>query len=466
MHRTAVLNVVGLSQRLIGGATPHIQSFLDGENIRLAKVKPVLPAVTCSAQATYLTGLWPSQHGIVGNGWYERDYAEHRFWKQSNRLVHGTKLWESLRADDPDFTCAKLFWWFNMFSTADFSITPRPIYCADGNKVFDVTGFPANLPARVKKHLGPFPFPHFWGPMSDIRSTAWIAESAKWVEDHHWPGLSLVYLPHLDYNFQRLGPNHPDVQNDLRDIDRVVGDLIRFYTQRNVKVVLLSEYSITEVSRPVHLNRIFRRHGWISVKDELGRESLELGACRAFAIADHQAAHVYVNDHTITDQVRAVLESTEGVEEVFHDSFKHYNGIDHPRSGDFVVLADPGSWFTYYYWEDDALAPDYARTVDIHRKCGYDPVELFLDPSIRSPKRKLAGKLIRKKLGLRTLFDVIPLDASLVKGSHGRLPESPSDWPVLAGEFDFPKSGQIAPTDVFGYLRNLCSSGHGYELGF
>ena len=281
--------------------------------------------------------------------------------------------------------------------------------------------------------------------MSGIPSTAWIADSAKWVEEHHWPGLSLVYLPHLDYNFQRLGPNDPAVTTDLREIDEVVGDLIRFYKSKHVKVVLLSEYSITEVSRPVHFNRIFREHGWIRIKEELGRETIDLGACRAFAIADHQVAHVYVNDPTITNDVRAVLESTEGVEEVFHDAFKYYNGIDHHRAGDFVVLADKESWFTYYYWLDDQLAPDYARCVDIHRKCGYDPVELFLDPAIKSPKRTLGTKLLRKKLGFRTLFDVIPLDATLVKGSHGRLPEDARDWPVLIGEFEFPPPGKSPP---------------------
>ena len=193
MERTAVLNVVGLTPRLIGEHTPQIREFV--QRNRLARIEPVLPAVTCTAQATYLTGKLPRDHGIVANGWYDRDYAEHRFWKQPNQLVQAPKLWEMLRSEDPEFTCAKLFWWFNMYSSADISITPRPLYSADGSKHFDVHTQPMALRDRIKKDLGPFPFRNFWGPGSDIRSSVWIAESAKWVEDKHWPSLSGACAP-------------------------------------------------------------------------------------------------------------------------------------------------------------------------------------------------------------------------------------------------------------------------------
>lgn len=461
MERTAILNVVGLTTRLIGDATPNIRAFL--ESHKIARIEPVVPAVTCTAQATYLTGKLPRDHGIVANGWYDRDYAEHRFWKQPNQLVRGEKLWEMLRRLDPEFTCAKLFWWFNMYSSADFSITPRPLYPADGKKVFDVHTQPMGMRDRIKKDLGPFPFRYFWGPASGIQSSAWIAESAKWVEEKHWPSLSLVYLPHLDYNLQRVGLDAGHINQDLRDIDNIVGDLIRFYEHRGIRVALLSEYGITDVDRPVHLNRIFREKGWLSIKSELGLETLDLGGSRAFAIADHQVAHVYVNDPSIMDEVRAVLEATEGVEQVLGKMEKHYNGLNHERSGDFVAVSDARSWFTYYYWLDDKLAPDFARCVDIHRKCGYDPVELFLDPKIKHPKLKVGLKLARKMLGFRMLMDVIPLDATLVRGSHGRVPEDAADWPVLIGDFpDIPRNGVVAAHEVFAHLYHLCSHGQGY----
>jgi predicted AlkP superfamily pyrophosphatase or phosphodiesterase len=462
MQRTAILNVVGLTPRLICDATPRIREFL--ERNRIARVQPLLPAVTCTMQSTLLTGRLPRDHGIVANGWYDREYAEHRFWKQSNLLVSGEKLWEALRRQDPEFTCAKLFWWYNMYSSADFAITPRPLYPADGSKVFDVHTQPMGLRERIKKDLGAFPFPYFWGPAAGIKSTQWIASSAKWVEEKCWPSLSLVYLPHLDYDLQRFGLDMEKITPALKQIDEVVGDLIRFYEQRNVKVVLLSEYGITSVDRPVHLNRLFREKGWITIKNELGRETFDLGASKVFAIADHQLAHIYIQDEAMTQEVRTLLESTPGVQQVLGKQEKFFAGLDNPRSGDLVAVADARSWFTYYYWMDDKLAPDFARCVDIHRKCGYDPVELFIDPSIRYPKLKIAWKLLLKTLRIRSLFDIIPLDASLVKGSHGRVPEDSEDWPVLIGDLPLlPKSGKLAAHEVCNHLFEHCSRGNGYQ---
>ena len=456
MHRTAILNVVGLTPRLIGEHTPQIRAFM--ERNRSALIEPVLPAVTCTAQATYVTGRPPREHGAVANGWYDRDYAEHRFWKQPEQLVQGEKLWDMLRKHDPEFTCAKVFWWYNMHSTADYTVTPRPLYLSDGSKVFDIHTQPMGMRDRLKRDLGPFPFMNFWGPASGIESSRWIADSARWIEEKHWPTLSLVYLPHLDYNLQRVGLQMELIKNDLQQIDEVVGELIRFYEKRQIKVILLSEYGITDVDRPVHLNRVFREKGWLSIKDEVGLETLDLGGSRAFAIADHQLAHIYVNDPTIMDEVQAVLAETPGVEKVLGKVEKHYAGLNHARSGDLVAIADARSWFTYYYWQDDAKAPDFARCVDIHRKCGYDPVELFIDPELKFPKLKLALTLAKKKLGFRYLMDVIPLDATLVKGSHGRIPEDTADWPVLIGDFPhLPPNSPVRADQVYGHLAAVCA---------
>jgi predicted AlkP superfamily pyrophosphatase or phosphodiesterase len=462
MQRTAVLNVVGLTSRLLGEHMPQLRAFM--ERNACAIVEPVLPAVTCSAQATYLTGKLPRDHGIVANGWYDREEAEHKFWKQSNHWVKGEKLWEALRRVDPEFTCAKLFWWFNMYASVDYSITPRPLYPADGRKVFDVHTQPMGMRERIKKDLGAFPFPSFWGPGADIKSTLWIAQSARWVEDKHWPSLSLVYLPHLDYNLQRHGLDMSRVAQDLRDVDEVVGGLIRFYEQRHVAVVVLSEYGITDVEQPVHLNRVFREKGWISIKEELGRDAIDLGGSRVFAIADHQVAHIYVQDAELIPEVREVVQSVPGVQQVLAKQDKYLLGLEHERSGELIAVADSKSWFTYYYWMDERRAPDYARCVDIHRKCGYDPVELFLDPGLAWPKLKVGMKLAKKLLGFRMLMDVVPLDAMLVRGSHGRVPEDKADWPVLMGGFHhLPRSGMIQATDVYQQLYQHCVHGQGYK---
>lgn len=429
--RLAVINLVGLSRSLLGPDMPGLTRF--AEKHGLQSYAPAFPAVTCTAQSSIATGTSPAGHGIVANGWYDRESAEVRFWKQSNHLVRGEKLWDKLRREVPGFTCAKLFWWYNMYSTADFSITPRPLYPADGRKVFDVHTQPMEMRDDLKNDLGPFPFPAFWGPAAGIASSEWIAASAKWVEEKHSPTLSLVYLPHLDYPLQKDGPAAATIPAELRKIDALATDLIGYYESRGVRVLVLSEYGISPVSRAVHLNRLFRQKGWIQIKDELGLETLDCGASRAFAVADHQVAHVYVNDATIRDEVRNLLENTPGIDEVRVSAEIWGEGVATGRGGDFIAIAAADAWFTYYFWEDDAVAPDYARTIDIHRKPGYDPCELFIDPALKFPKLRIAKFLLKKKLGLRGLLDVIPLDASLVKGSHGRDRVADDERPVLLG---------------------------------
>jgi predicted AlkP superfamily pyrophosphatase or phosphodiesterase len=461
MTRTAVINVVGLSESLLGEHTPRINAFRTGG--ALTRIEPAFPAVTCTAQSTYLTGLPPAEHGIVANGWYHRELAEVQFWKQSNRLVGGKKIWETLRESNPGFTCTKLFWWYNMYSTADWSITPRPMYPADGRKVFDIYAWPFSVREEIKRELGEFPFPAFWGPAAGVDSprfkadavSKWIAESAKWIQRKYAPTLNLIYLPHLDYNLQRLGPNHPLIASDLQRIDAIVGDLIDFFAKQSVQVVLLSEYGISAVDTPVHLNRLFRERGWLTVKEELGLELLDCGASRVFAVADHQAAHVYLNDATLENEVRALLEQQSGVGAVWGAAEQVQNGLNHARAGDLIAVAKDRAWFTYYYWLDDQRAPDFARTVDIHRKPGYDPVELFLDPKIPLVKAKIAWRLLQKKLGFRMLMDVVPLDASLVKGSHGAKPTNTQEWPVIITNHSTATlSAQCRATDVFNILRS------------
>ena len=451
MKRVAVLNVVGLTKGLIAKNLPRIRGI--AESRQTTSFAPAFPAVTTTAQATYLTGTSPSDHGIVGNGWYEREDAEVRFWKQSNHLVRGEKLWEALRREKGDFRCAKMFWWYNMYSSAEWSVTPRPIYPADGRKVLDVYAHPPGLRDELVGELGEFPFLSFWGPRAGLPSSQWIADSARWVEEREQPDLNLVYLPHLDYGLQRWGPDAPEMTEEFDGIDQLVSDLVDFFEARGVEVVLLSEYGISKVDRPVHLNRIFREKGWIQIKDELGLEILDAGASRAFAVADHQVAHVYVQDDSIRNEVRHVVESAEGVAEVREGCFG--KGIGEQRSGDFVAVASADAWFTYYYWLDDSVAPDFARTVDIHRKPGYDPAELHIDPTIALPQIRVASFLLKKKLGLRALLPVIPLDASLVKGSHGRDHVQEDEQPVLIGS---DASSVSSAEGVFGYLKALCMS--------
>jgi predicted AlkP superfamily pyrophosphatase or phosphodiesterase len=446
MKKTVVLDIVALSPRVIGEHTPFLKKWIASKN--QAVVEPVLPAVTCSAQSVYLTGKWPAENGIVGNGWYFQDECEIKFWRQSNKLVQAEKVWEVLRKENPGFTVANMFWWYNMYSSADYAVTPRPLYPADGRKLPDCHSQPMELRDRLQAELGQFPLFTFWGPNTTIESSKWIAEAAKKVEQWYNPTLNLIYIPHLDYNLQKYGIDFSKIAKDLSEVDNLAKDLITFFEDRGAEVLLLSEYGITSVSKPIHLNRVFREKGWIQVKNELGRETLDAGSSAVFAVADHQVAHIHVNDHSKLAEAKALLEKTPGIEKVLDAQGKKDYHIDHARSGDLVVIADADSWFTYYFWLDDAKAPDYARCVDIHRKPGYDPVELVLDPAIKVPILKIGSKVL-KKLGFRYLMDVIPLDATLVKGAHGRIPESDLDKPLFVSQSYLNSAEKIQPTEVF-----------------
>jgi predicted AlkP superfamily pyrophosphatase or phosphodiesterase len=430
MRKTVVINVVGLTPGLLGPHTPYLSDW--SRRGKVARIEPALPAVTCTAQSTYLTGKYPDQHGVVANGWYFRDECEVKFWRQSNHLVQAPKIWEMARELDPTFTCANLFWWYNMYSSVDYSVTPRPMYPADGRKIPDIYTQPAQLRPELNSLLGTFPLFDFWGPRTSIRSSQWIADAAKMVEQKYNPTLTLIYLPHLDYNLQRVGPNSMSIQKDLQEIDAVCKDLIAFFEQREADVIVLSEYGITDVARPIHINRVLRSHGLVAVREEMGLELLDAGASAAFAVADHQVAHIYVNDVSKMKQVRDVLEQMPSIEYLLDSAGKEAHHLNHSRSGDFIAVAERDAWFTYYYWLDDNRAPDFARTVDIHRKPGYDPVELFINPSLRLPVLKVGLTLLKKQLGFRYLMDVIPLDASLVRGSHGAVSVTEAESPLFA----------------------------------
>ena len=442
-----VLDVVGLTPRLLGEHTPNLLALSRRGGWRA--LGQVTPAVTCSAQATYLTGALPGAHGVVGNGWYFRELAEVMFWRQSNALVGGEHVWDAARRRDPGFTAANMFWWFNMYSGADIGVTPRPMYPADGRKIPDCYAAPAALRDELTERFGRFPLFNFWGPATSIASSRWITDATLHVMATRRPTLTLCYLPHLDYVLQRVGPDHPDVARDLREVDALCGELIEAADRRGAEVVVLSEYGITPVSRPVHINRALREAGLLALREEMGRELLDAGASQAFAVADHQLAHVYVRDPAQVAGVRALLERLPGVERVLDAEGKAAAGLDHPRAGELVAVSDADAWFTWYHWLDDSRAPDYARTVDIHRKPGYDPVELFLDPALAWPKGAVAWRLLKRKLGLRALLDVIPLDASLVRGSHGRPTDDPADGPLLlSSRADLLPAGAVAATEV------------------
>jgi predicted AlkP superfamily pyrophosphatase or phosphodiesterase len=447
MHPTIVLLVVGLTPRHFGPHVPRLSALARAGAMR--PLRTVTPAVTCTVQATFMTGGLPRDHGIVANGWLFRDLMEVWLWRQSNRLVAGEKIWEAGRRRDPAFTTANLFWWYNMAASHDIGVTPRPIYKSDGRKLPDCYTQPPDLRDELTRELGAFPLFQFWGPKTSIASSRWIADAALHVRRTRSPTLTLVYLPHLDYDLQRFGPDDPHIHNSLGEVDAVAGDLIADGQRDGARVIVLSEYGITPVSTPIHINRVLREAGLLCVRVEDAGELLDIPQSKAFAVADHQVAHLYVRESHMIADVKRIVAALPGVEQVLDRAGQGAVGLDHARSGELVAIARPDAWFTYYYWLDDRNAPDFARLVEIHRKPGYDPVELFFDPAIRFPALAAGWRLAARRLGFATLMDVIPLDASLVKGSHGRPTDDPADGPVfLSSEPRLVPEGPIAATAV------------------
>ena len=422
MQRLLILNVVGLTPRLMRHA-PRLGA------LPFKPMEGVFPAVTMTAQASMLTGLPPSAHGVVGNTWYWRELGEVRNWVQSNRLMQGETIYQAARAANKDFTCAKMFWWFNQGSGCTYSATPKPHYGSDGSKEFDILTEPPELAHELTAQLGDFPFHAFWGPMAGLPSSDWIARATAQVMRDKKPTLTLCYLPHLDYDFQRLGEK-ADAAKLVGEVDACAGVALDAAAEIGAQVLVVSEYGLKSVSSPVYINRVLRREGFLRVRPGPFGEMLDVHESRAFAVCDHQCAHVYVKDPSDLAPVRRQLEATEGVARVLDRDAQAELQIDHERSGDLVALSEPDAWFAYPYWLDDEQAPDFARSVDIHRKPGYDPCELFLAGS----KAGMGATLMRKKLGLRYRFKSCPLDASIVRGSHGLVPADPLDGAVIAGD--------------------------------
>ena len=426
MTKVCIINAVGLTPNLLKHA-PRIST--------LGTVSPLrspIPAVTCTSQATLLTGKAPAEHGIVGNGWYYRDTQEIRFWQQANSLISGEKFYEGVET-------AKMFWWFNQSAPVKYSATPKPHYGCDGSKVFDIldqTGC-----ALVQK-LGPFPLFTFWGPNAGLPCSDWIAKATALVMRNHKPQVTMTYLPHLDYDFQRFPEQDPE---RVAELDACAGQVIEAAEDINAKVVVISEYGLVPVSRPIHINRHLREMGLLRVRSGPFGEMMLPGDSEAFAVSDHQIAHIYVRDISRIDLVAKALQSIPGVARIARPIELELN---HPRSGELIALSEPDAWFTYYYWLDNQFAPDFAKTVDIHRKPGYDPCELFM-----TSRFKAISRLAQKKAGLRYKMDVIPLNAELVRGSHG-LQNQPEEGPLIVGPGELPSDMK----EFHAYCRGLLNS--------
>jgi len=455
-----LINAVGLTPSLLQHAPRLLELAKRGWQVAL---QDVVPAVTMSAQATILTGKPVYGHGIVGNGWLYRDTNEVRFWQQSNRLMQAEPLYQTAKdrakAKGKDFRVAKIFWWFNQGANVDFSITPKPHYGIDGNKVFGIHGNPQHLVSQLEEKFGAFPFHTFWGPKAGLPCTKWIAQASAEVLEKESPDLTLVYLPHLDYDPQRFGPSGTDMPKVVKELDDACAPLLDVANKKGAQVWVVSEYGHCDVDTPVYLNRELRREGWVEVRNGPFGEQVDLFQSRAFAVCDHQVAHIYVNDLEHLKAIAEFVKNIPGVSKVLVGEERSALHLNHSRSGEIIALSQPKSWFAYPFWFEDEFAPDYARCVAIHAKPGYDPCELFFDPKLSFPTMKVIRKVLQKKLGFRMKLDVVPLDARIVKGSHGLPSTNPENGPLLIGTGPKPDSNWLPMHNVRDLILQACRVG-------
>ncbi|MEW6219548.1 MAG: nucleotide pyrophosphatase/phosphodiesterase family protein [Thermodesulfobacteriota bacterium] len=406
-RRVVVLDVVGLTRHHFDEPAfcPNLARLR--EQGLLAAMAPCFPAVTLPVQATLTTGLYPGQHGVVANGFFFRSDFRVAFWEQAASLVAGDRLWQRLRHPLPDLKTALLFMQNSLFSGTEVILTPRPLHTDDGLIPW-CHSMPVGLYDQLAADLGPFPLQHYWGPLAGIASSQWISRAAAATIHRFQPDLTMVYLPHLDYACQRLGPGHPAIREELAQVDAAVGGIVAAVQEAGLAgetvFVVLAEYAFSEVAGAVFPNRILREHGLLAVRTIAGREYLDLENSRAWAMVDHQVAHLFVQ-RGAEGQARAALERTPGIDLVLDRIGKQAWHLDHPRAGELVAVANRDRWLAYPWWEDPARAPDFAGRVDIHRKPGYDPCELFFDPETRA----------------------VSQDTGLVRGSHGYPPLSERD---------------------------------------
>jgi predicted AlkP superfamily pyrophosphatase or phosphodiesterase len=405
-----VIDIVGLEfDHLQSGIIPNISRIAsEGE---CAKMEPVFPSVTCTVQASLLSGTYPSEHGIIGNGLYDRTNHNISFWEQSSNLVKTDRVWDVAEKNSSNrpkaIKTAVLFWQNTMYCNANIVVTPRPLHF-DNDMVMWCYSKPVGYyDQQLKTNLGEFNLATYWGPFASHKSSEWISQATTYTLEEHRPNLLFTYIPHVDYSAQRFGKRSNQVKDDLKIADGIVQSIFQKTIDLGIadesQLIILSEYGFNDVSSAIPLNLKLRDADLVATRRIQDKEYLDYEFSNAFAMVDHQIAHIYVKDG-FANQAKQALENVTGVDRLLYGEEKKLLNIDHERSGDIIAISDQDKWFSYYWWYEPERAPSFAKNVDIHRKPGYDPVELFIDPNTRS----------------------ISQDTSLVKGSHGRLADASS----------------------------------------
>ncbi len=446
MKKRLLIEIPGFSNRLLA-MSPKLQKWAKANNKH--NISPCIPALTLPAHASLVTGLTPTQHNVFANGSYYRDLNKVEMWPQSEAIIKGQKIWQKAQKTNKDFKSFKYFFWPGMKSTADLYANVRPVYFADGRKQGGVYFNLPNLSKEIEQIYGKFPLFNFWGPNANIKSSQWILDTARHCLQLEDFNLSFIYVPHLDYKQQSLGPNHSQIKQEVTQLDDILMPFIDEH-QNEYDIILLSSYHINQVNTPIHINRILRNHGFLKTTSNEAGELIDYGLSTAFSVSDHQIAQIYINDHKVKNDVCNLLQTITDI-----DHITHYNNNDN-TTPDLICFAKENAWFTYYYWLDENNAPDFATTIAIHSKCGYDPCELLINPKLKYPKLKIAWQLLKKHIGMRYLMDIIPTDAKLIKGSHGLAPTKAEDYPICIHncQTDLPHNTTLQMSNITDLLLN------------
>jgi predicted AlkP superfamily pyrophosphatase or phosphodiesterase len=396
-----VLDIVGLDiSHVSSGLIPTISDLAGiGE---CGYLKPVFPSVTSTVQSSVLSGKYPNQHGIISNGLYDRENYQVSFWEQSSKLVKSERIWDILKKKNNDLKTSILFWQNTMFANSEFVITPRPIHLENGQMDMWCYSRPPDYYEEVSNIIGEFDLYSYWGPFASFKSTEWISKSVEYTLEKYKPNLLFAYFPQLDYSSQKFGKNSTEVKVDLEKIDEVVSSIIKKTKKLGIfeetEFIVFSEYGFNDVNDGISINKLLREKGYLAIRTIKNKEYIDFEYSKAFAMVDHQIANIYIKNPEDKNFVKEILEEVKGIEKICDDKEKRELKIDHSRSGDLIAISNKDKWFSYYWWFEDNKAPTFTKTVDIHRKPGYDPLELFVDFKTKS----------------------IPFETALVKGSHGR----------------------------------------------
>lgn len=337
----------------------------------------VFPAVTCAVQASFRTASLPAEHGMVANGVYCRRLRRVMFWEQSSALVAGERIWHGFRARGGKV--AMLFWQQSMGEEADLVVSPAPLHKHHGGMIQDLYVWPPRSHDSICGSAGgkAFKLRQYWGPTASAAVGESIVDITSHVLRNGGIDLCLTYLPSMDYDLQRYDPAGPKAAAARAAAQGQLSRLLAAARAEGYDVLAYGDYDISPAGAVALPNVALAAAGLLKLREVRGMLYPDFNASDAFAMVDHQAAHVYVRDASRLEQARAALAPLSGVAEVLDAAAIRQAGLAHANSGELVLVAAEGAWLAYPWWTQPGQQPEYAGHVDIHNKPGYDPCELF-----------------------------------------------------------------------------------------